>query len=113
MIADTPDKEMEMNTETAPQVEMVSELTALPNRREYDGNTGIFVRAKCEGKWGSHDIAELSADSLLNWLRSDGGCNALAENTLLALFNHEQIAQAALNARAGGDSSNQTTEELP
>ena len=30
MIADTPDKEMEMSTENAPQVEMVSELPELP-----------------------------------------------------------------------------------
>ena len=82
------------------------DLQALIERSDYDGNTGIYVRAVCEGKWGSHDIAELSGDSLLNWLRADGGCNALAENTLLTLFGHEQVARQpapTLPGAGGGD----------
>lgn len=70
----------------------MSDIEALPERSAYANNTGIYVRAKCAGKWGAHDISELSEDSLLAWVRADGGCNAKAENTLLALFGHRQIA---------------------
>lgn len=80
-----------------------ADLMALSERSDFHGNTGIYVRAKCDGKWGSHDIAELSGDSLLSWLRADGGCNPRAENTLLTLFNHEQVARPSLSAQAVGD----------
>ena len=43
--------------------------------------TGILVRAQLiDGKWGSFDICELEASSLLEWLRSRGGHNPLAES---------------------------------
>jgi len=45
--------------------------------------TGIYVRAKMpSGKWVSADIMVLEKDSLLSWLRSRGGENPWAENTV-------------------------------
>lgn len=54
--------------------------------------TGIFVRAQDNnGKWHSADIAHLDKDSLLVWLRSRGGDNALAENTVGLLLGHGHL----------------------
>lgn len=59
-------------------------------RREYEGKTGIYVRAKnSEGKWISTDIWALDRESLLCWLRSRGGVNEWAENALMLLLGHE------------------------
>lgn len=69
---------------------MNSELLLDPNRvgrplRE----TGIYVRARdAKGKWGSHDLVWLSRDSVLQWLKSRGGDNPWAEQTVLALLGH-------------------------
>lgn len=56
--------------------------------------TGIYVRAikpgvEGDSGWGSHDIAHLDAPSLLAWLRSRGGRNQLAEDTVGALLGHD------------------------
>ena len=51
-------------------------------------HTGIFVRAKHEGKWDGHDIAVLDRASLLEFLRKDGGDNIWAENVVGALLGH-------------------------
>jgi hypothetical protein len=54
--------------------------------------TGIYVRAlDQEGRWGSHDIAQLDRESLLAWLRSRGGDNLWAENCVLLLLGHEVV----------------------
>lgn len=51
--------------------------------------TGIFVRAQDEdGKWHSTDIVNLDAESLLEWLRSRGGQNVWAEETVGILLGH-------------------------
>lgn len=57
--------------------------------------TGIFIRAKVEGKWESVDIGDsrLSAVETLSWLRSRGGHNAWAENTVLLLLGKEPVAE--------------------
>ncbi len=53
------------------------------------GDTGIYVRAQdINGKWGSFDICELTRASLLEWLKSRGGDNPWAENTVLILLGH-------------------------
>ena len=68
MIADTPDKEMEMNTENVPQVEMVGDVPELPTPG---------------GPW-----------------------HATSDYEGYYTFTADQMrayAQAALNARAGGD----------
>jgi hypothetical protein len=58
--------------------------------------TGIFVRAKDQGgKYQSVDIALLDAVSLLAWLRSRGGQNFWAENTLGRLLGHNDLSQCA------------------
>lgn len=54
-------------------------------------STGIYVRAKHEGSWGSYDIYELKKESLLAWLRSRGGDNPWAENTVGILLGHENL----------------------
>lgn len=57
----------------------------------YNGYSGILVRAVGkDGKWGSFDIAELTRESLIAWLKSHGGDNPHAENTVAVLLGHEQ-----------------------
>ena len=53
--------------------------------------SGIYVRAiGSDGVRGTYDIAELDDESLTKWLRSDGGENLLAENTVRILLGYEQ-----------------------
>ena len=60
-----------------------------PNRVHYDGMTNIFVRALSPDEhWMNADIAQLSGQSLLTWLRSRGGANEWAEATVFALLDH-------------------------
>jgi len=56
----------------------------------YSVHTGIFVRAAHKGKFGSFDIAQLDAPSLLNWLRSRGGNNPWAENVVGTMLQHDK-----------------------
>ncbi len=53
-------------------------------------NTGIYVRAVDEdGHWGSHDIAELTKQSLINWIEFKSEENpAHAMEVLLILLKH-------------------------
>ena len=57
------------------------------------GETGIFVRALCKGKWGSHDIATLYKESLLKFLRSREGDNPWAEDVIGILLGHGHLHQ--------------------
>ncbi len=55
--------------------------------------TGIMVRA-CEvidgcKAWGSHDIAYLTRDSVLEFLRSRGGQNEWMENVILLVMRYK------------------------
>lgn len=73
------------------------DLRVCPDRssinRNMHGTTGVYVRARGDGdKWGSYDIAELDRSSLHRWLRSRGGKNLWAENTVLILLGHPQVA---------------------
>ena len=55
-------------------------------------STGIYVRAKSpEGRWGTFDIVQLDAPSLLAWLRSRGGDNPWAEDVVGLLLGHEHL----------------------
>jgi hypothetical protein len=67
---------------------------------DHHGTTGIYVRAKDPwDSWANADIAELDRVSLLRWLRSRGGENLWAENTVMALLGHKQFqADEALTA---------------
>ena len=69
------------------RVETMSDLTVDPARKQQP-ETGIYVRAKEKNHWGSHDIAHLDRESLYTWLRSRGGNNLWAENTVLILLGH-------------------------
>ena len=67
--------------------------TLRATRPDYANATGIYVRAVgLNGRWGSHDIAELDAPSLLAWLRSHDG---MAENVVGILLGHGHIADSA------------------
>lgn len=60
--------------------------------RERVGNTGIYVRAQSpDGGYVSADIVELERESLARWLRSHGGANLWAENTVLQLLGHQPM----------------------
>lgn len=58
-----------------------------------DGVTGIYIRAWLDGKIGSYDIATLDSASLFAFLRSRGGKNEWAENTILSMLGHTKSAQ--------------------
>ena len=55
---------------------------------KYGPQTGIYVRATKNDKWGSYDIADLEKESLLAWLKSNGGDNSTAENVVGILLGH-------------------------
>lgn len=65
----------------------MNDLNVDPARAQIP-ETGIYVRAKKDDRWGSHDIAHLDRKSLYEWLRSRGGDNLWAENTVLILLGH-------------------------
>lgn len=49
--------------------------------------TGIYVRARDASGWGTYDIAQLTRESLMTWLRSD---DRLAERVVAMLLGHER-----------------------
>lgn len=53
------------------------------------GQTRVYVRARFEGEFASYDIATLTRESLLNWIRSAEHPQMRAEAVLLALLDHE------------------------
>lgn len=55
---------------------------------DYQEMTLIPVRARGPHGIETFDIAELTRDSLLAWLRSRGGANEWAENVILVLLGH-------------------------
>ena len=65
-------------------------LLADPDRRTSHGLTGIYVRAFIDGKVDNYYIAELTAESLLEFLRARGGDNRWAENTVGILLGHKE-----------------------
>ena len=73
-----------------------SEMTELHvdlSRYDPDNDpTGIFVRAKFNEDLLSVDIAHLDKDSLLTWLRSRGGKNLWAEDTVGILLGHGNLS---------------------
>ena len=68
-------------------------LTIDPERKKLYGDmasgTGIFIRARFDGRWGNHDIAHLDKISLIAWLRSRGGDNPWAESVVCILLGHK------------------------
>lgn len=50
--------------------------------------TGIYVRAKRDGKFDAYDITFLTAESLRDFLRSRGGSNSWAEEMVFAIFGY-------------------------
>jgi len=58
----------------------------------FDGSTGIYIRAiGLDGRFGSFDIAELDAPSLLAFLRSRGGDNRWAEDCCGIILGHGHL----------------------
>lgn len=56
--------------------------------------TGVLVRARMpDDTWGNADIAELDRISLMRWLRSRGGMNLWAENTVICLLGWPQFSE--------------------
>jgi hypothetical protein len=53
--------------------------------------TGILIRAWNGEKWVTADIAQIDKRSLYVWLRSEGGNNRLAENTVAIFLGHEHF----------------------
>ncbi|MBN3945920.1 MAG: hypothetical protein HWQ38_05295 [Nostoc sp. NMS7] len=61
-------------------------------RNKDDWQTGIPVRAKLRnGDHKTADIGVLEKASLLAWLRSHGGDNPVAENTVGILLGHGHL----------------------
>jgi hypothetical protein len=79
-------------------------LQVMPERWRNEGEweTGIFVRAQDpHGKWISADIAILTPDSLLSYLRHCGEHNHLAENVVGILLGHGHIASQVIGTEKG------------
>ena len=71
---------------------MSDELRIDSRRVKFEGETGIFVRAKTpEERWDSVDILHLDKTSLKSWLRSRGGDNPFAENIVGQLLGHGNL----------------------
>ena len=68
----------------------VDKQRVLDNFSRYHA-TGIFVRAEHDGKWDAYDIAELTKESLLRWLRSRDGDNKWAEDCVGILLGHGHL----------------------
>jgi len=61
-----------------------------PERRDpYADATGIYVRVADGVGFFNADIAQLDGPSLLEWLRSRGGNNPWAENTVAHMLGHK------------------------
>lgn len=57
--------------------------------------TGMYIRAQNEaGSYGAFDLSHLDRDSVVRWLRSRGGENLWAENTVLILLGHKTVEYA-------------------
>lgn len=63
--------------------------------------TGIHVRARLRGEFAVFDISHLTRSSLYQWLRSRGGSNLWAENTVLVLLGHEPIGEGNKDESTG------------
>lgn len=64
----------------------MKELVVDPDRPVI--GTGIYVRAKEGDRFVNADIAQLDKASMLEWLRSRGGANEWAENTVGILLGY-------------------------
>lgn len=54
--------------------------------------TGVYVRVEfSDGTWGPADIAVLTKESLLSWLKSRGGDNPWAEDVVGILLGHGHL----------------------
>jgi len=68
-----------------------------------ESKTGIFVRAiGPDGKYGSYCISQLTNGSLLEWLRSRGGSNLLAENVVGILLGRGHLHETDLQTNGAG-----------
>lgn len=62
-----------------------------PQREHLHEATGIYVRVqRTDGSWGNADIAELTAESLTDFLRSRGEKNEWTEGVVHSLLGHER-----------------------
>lgn len=65
------------------------EVVADPGRKHHP-LSGIWVRARYpDGGYGTTDLAHLTKESFFAWLRSRGGKNEWAENTVAALLGYD------------------------
>jgi len=61
---------------------------------EWRDCTPIYVRAQLpDGTWVAANLAQLTKESLLAWLRSDGTQNPLAENVVGILCGYDHIVE--------------------
>ena len=81
-----------------------TEFRADKDRVEVDfPECGIPIRARLpSGAWGGVDIAHLDPESLLSWLRKDGGYNPLAEARLFCLPGRDQAIVYDTQKKADG-----------
>lgn len=77
--------------ENWPKVTEPADFLVDPERMKHGNTTGIFVRAKHEGKWGSYDFATLDKASVLAYLRVRGGDNPWAEDIVGILLGHGHL----------------------
>lgn len=66
----------------------MNELKVDPARLASEPETGIYVRATLDGKWGSYDMNHLTPESLTEFLRSRDGENRWMEGVICALLGY-------------------------
>lgn len=78
-----------------PEENREEKLKVDPSRwedKKAHGLTGIFVRAQDpNGKWVNADICQLTAESLLAWLKGRGGDNPWAEDVVGCLLGYGHL----------------------
>ncbi|MBN3875235.1 hypothetical protein [Nostoc sp. JL23] len=68
--------------------------TRWANKEEWEG-TGVYVRATfADGSCGVVEISHLEKASLLDWLKSTGGDNRIAENCVGILLGHGSLHES-------------------
>jgi hypothetical protein len=81
---------LEAEASRRPGEDLIFEATLRIDPGRTSRETGIFVRAvSVNGTFHSADISELTKESLFTWLRSRGGDNLWAENTVALLLGYE------------------------
>ena len=72
-------------------MELIVDVERHTENMKREVRTGVLVRAKMDDRFINADIADLDKASLLTWLKSRGGDNRWAEDTVGILLGHGHL----------------------